>query len=186
MARGRQAWERATRCPGRAGQTGAVPRPRVPAVGASTRPVGQLAVPLPSVVVLAAAVALAGCTSRPGGVTLRGGSDELVPCEGIDAVAETVVPVDELSSYQDCDLTGARLRFPSGELLEVGEPGSGGSMESTSVDYRVGYTNWGPDGVAAVLEEDGQVTIWGTRAGTRQQHRAQLLEDPDDVPGLDD
>lgn len=68
----------------------------------------------------------------------------------------------------------------------MGEPGTGGAQESTSVDYRVGYTNWGPDGVAAILEEDGQQTMWGTRAGVRQQHRAQLVEDPDDAPGLDD
>ncbi|WP_340290837.1 hypothetical protein [Aquipuribacter hungaricus] len=128
---------------------------------------------------------LCGCSPEPGGIRLRSGSSELSPCEGVDALTQTVVPVADLGDYQECDLAGARLRFPTGELLEVGEPGGNGSQESTNVDYRIGYTNWGPDGVAAFVEEDGRLTIWGTRAGIRQEQRAQLQDDPDDAPGLE-
>jgi hypothetical protein len=136
--------------------------------------------------VLMAVMVLTGCSSNSGGVALRSGSEDLAPCEGIDDLLQTVVAVEELNNYEECDLAGAALRFPTGEVLEVRAPGSTGAQESTSVDYRIGWTNWGPDGVAAFVEEDGQFTVWGTRAGIRQQHRAQLIEDPDDAPGLNE
>ncbi|MGN8244158.1 hypothetical protein ACTHAM_001057 [Cellulomonas soli] len=115
---------------------------------------------------------MTGCTST--GITLRD-SSELKPCEVADTIETVTIPVEDLSQYGECDLAGVWLLYPTGDTREVGAPAvnSGGDASDDSV---IGWTNWGPDGVAAWRQTDDSVTVWGTPAGVQLSIRG-MAED---------
>ena len=77
-----------------------------------------------------------------------------------------------------CNLAGSTLRFPTGEELTLGDPGSGGaSYTSNTPERRVHETNWGVPGAGAVDITDGVVTVWGsTHLAVELQLKALAIE----------